>query len=106
MKYRITIFLIVLSLFIGFSLPTFANSAYDWQSGNQYYWYKDSNGTTNLRGYNFNTGSNWSTKIEPNGDMSGFDSNTNYWRYYNNTGSYWNSNGHGCIGKGLTRTCW
>ena len=85
--------------------PALAGSAYDWQSGNQYYWNQDASGNTNLQGHNFRTGSQWRTNIRPNGDMSGWDSRGNYWNYDSNTGNYWNSNGRTCFGRGYSRTC-
>jgi|SRR5581483_1653451 len=81
-------------------------SKYDWQSGNTYNWNRDSLGNTYVRGNNLNTGSQWTTTIQPNGDMRGLDSNFNSWNYNAQTGSYMNSNGHGCIGRGPARTCW
>jgi hypothetical protein len=37
--------------------------------------------------------------------MHGTDSNFNYWHYNAGTGTYWNSNGTTCFGKGALRTC-
>jgi hypothetical protein len=96
-----------LFLALGLSLPgsAFAGSAYDWQSGNQYYWNEDSLGNTHVRGFNYNTGSQWNTNIKQNGDMNGTDSRGNLWNYNDNSGSYMNSDGTFCIGKGALRTC-
>ena len=43
--------------------------------------------------------------ITPNGDQRGTDSHGNYWQYNNSTGSYWNTNGAMCWGKGQFRQC-
>src|SRR5262245_44727398 len=81
-------------------------STYDWQSGNMYRWNSDSMGNTHVYGNNFNTGSMWNSTIQPNGNQSGWDSQMNHWNYNAQTGAYFNSNGHGCIGHGYGRTCW
>ena len=72
--------------------------------GNCYTTY-DYGGTTQLYGNNSNTGSNWNTRIQQNGNMTGTDSSGNYWNYNANTGAYWNSDGTTCYGKGAFRTC-
>lgn len=59
-----------------------------------------------MNGYNYNTGSTWKTQIEPDGDMRGYDADGNYWRYNSDSGSYWNSDGTTCFGKGAARTCY
>jgi hypothetical protein len=46
---------------------------YDPRSGNSYNWYQQSDGSTNVRGSNLNTGSQWNTTIKPNGDQNGLD---------------------------------
>jgi hypothetical protein len=88
--------------------PVFAQSGstYDWRSGNWYHWYSAFDGSTHVQGFNWNTGSQWRTTIRPNGDMQGWDSRGDFWRYDSRTGNYWNSNGTFCTGRGYARTCW
>jgi hypothetical protein len=88
--------------------PVFAQSGstYDWRNGNQYRWYRSIDGSTTIYGSNPYTGSQWRTTIQPSGDMSGWDSNRDYWRYNSGTGLYWNSNGTTCFGRGRARTCY
>ncbi len=87
--------------------PAFAQSgsSYDWRTGNQYYWNRNFDGSTSVRGSNFGTGSMWNQTIMPNGDQRGTDSRGNYWQYNNSTGNYWNSDGTMCWGKGQFRQC-
>src|SRR5712691_9960433 len=82
-----------------------SGSSFDWQSGNQYRWNRNYDGATDVRGFNFNTGSMWNTRIQPNGDMRGMDSRDNSWNYNSRTGTYWNSDGTFCTGKGYARVC-
>ena len=81
-----------------------SGSSYDWQSGNSYHW-NNSGGQTHVYGYNSNTGSNWNTNIQRNGDMNGVDGSGNYWNYNAQSGSYYNSDGTVCSGKGAWRVC-
>jgi|GEM_PF-4423231 len=111
-------FLFTLLLFIGITVAGFGQSSdlydydtstsldtyevdygstYDWQSGNSYSWSTDASGTTTVDGYNLDTGSTWQTNIESDGDMSGYDSDSNYWEYDKSTGTYYN------YGTGETR---
>src|SRR5437899_2963229 len=87
--------------------PAFAQSgsAYDWRTGSSYNWNHNRDGSTDVRGYNYNTGSQWRQTIMPNGDQRGTDSQGNYWHYNNSTGSYWNTDGTMCWGKGQFRQC-
>src|SRR5262245_43041896 len=83
-----------------------SGSTYDWESGNMYNWNRDFSGSTHLRGYNFNTGSQLNTTIQPNGSMRGFDSNSNYWNYDARSGTYMNfGTGTICVGKSAGRVC-
>lgn len=65
-------------------------SHYDWKSDNYYTWREDFSGGTKVRGYNFNTGSQWNTTIEKDGSMRGVDSNMNYWKYDKKNDTYIN----------------
>jgi len=87
--------------------PAFAQSGsnYDWRSGNRYNWNRDLDGSTTIRGSNFGTGTQWNQTIMPNGDQRGTDSRGNSWRYNNSTGSYSNTDGSTCWGKGRFRQC-
>ena len=105
---REMLFCLCLILLVAFSLPAYAQSGsdYDWRSGNSYYWNTDSQGNTNVRGFNTRTGSHWNTTIEPDGDMRGYDSNYNPWTYDSGSGFYQNfGTGETCIGKGYARVC-
>lgn len=91
------------------ALPTAAGaqSTYDWQSGNQYHSNQNFDGSTTIRGFNYNTGSSWNTTVEPDGDMRGTDSQGNMWQYDDSTGFYQNyGTGTTCTGKGAFRTCY
>lgn len=82
-------------------------SSYDWRSGNSYSWTRNSDGSTDVNGWNLRTGSSWRTTIEPDGDMRGTDSHGNSWTYDNSTGYYHNfGTGKTCFGKGALRTCY
>ena len=83
-----------------------SGSSYDWRSGNSYNWNRNYDGSTTVRGFNSQTGSMWNNTIQRNGDQRGMDSHGNLWNYNAATGSYMNSNGHGCIGQGYARSCW
>ena len=107
-------FILALVLIVGVPVATQAQSygssgygsTYDWQSGNSYNWNTDSQGNTQLRGFNLNTGSMWNQTIEPDGDQRGSDSQGNYWTYDNQTGNYFNfGTGRTCTGKGALRSC-
>lgn len=89
--------------------PASAQSGYehDWQTSNSYSWSRDFSGNTQLRGWNNRTGSQWSTTIQPDGDMRGLDSGGNYWAHDAETGFYQNfGTGRTCFGKGALRTCY
>jgi hypothetical protein len=90
---------------VGPALAQRGGSKYDWQSGNSYNWQNNPDGSTDVRGWNLNTGSTWGTRIEPNGDMRGTDSRGNLWQYNENTGTYLNTDGTMCVGKGASRIC-
>ncbi len=82
--------------FLFFTSICFAETTYDWQSGNTYIYSKDYSGNTNVRGFS-NNGSTWNTTIKPDGDMRGSDKDGNYWSYDDNIGVYNN------FGTGETR---
>lgn len=83
-----------------------AQFSYDWRTGNSYSTTPTYGGGAHVQGFNAGTGSMWNTNIAPNGNMNGMDSHGNYWTYDRASGSYTNSNGHGCIGQGYARSCW
>ena len=60
----------------------------DLRTGNHYSWTTDADGTTRVRGTNFQTGSTWTTTIEPDGDQRGTDKNGNQWRYNRSSKTY------------------
>lgn len=92
------------------SVPTYStpssSTTYDWRSGNRYTTQRNYDGSTNVRGSNLYTGSQWRTTVQPNGDMRGVDKDGNYWRYSNSTKIYTNlGTGTTCMGQGALRTC-
>lgn len=85
--------------------PPTPSTTYDWQSGNSYRTTPQQDGSTTVQGNNYQNGSAWRTTIKPNGDQTGTDANGNMWRYNQSSGSYMNSDGTTCYGKGAFRTC-
>lgn len=90
-----------------YTVPTYTppSYSYDVSTGSSYRTTPTYGGGARVSGYNYNTGSMWNTTIDANGNMRGTDAQGNYWRYNRSTGSYTNSNGKMCFGKGATRTC-
>ncbi len=85
------VLLIFFSLLFGrISLAQDCGHTNDPKLGNVHYWCKDSLGYTQVRSYNFDSGSRWLTTIKPDGDMKGWDSDTNYWEYDSRTRIYYN----------------
>jgi hypothetical protein len=83
-----------------------SSTSYDWHTGNSYNTHRELDGTTQVNGFNLNTGSTWNTTIKPDGDMTGFDKDMNYWQYDARTKVYMNlGTGTMCIGEGVARTC-
>lgn len=78
---------------------------YDWRTGNSYRTTPNYDGSSTVRGFNTQTGSTWNTRVQPNGNMRGTDSRGNQWNYNARSGSYVNSNGTTCFGKGYGRVC-
>lgn len=68
----------------------YAASTYDHNTGNTYFYDTYLDGSTSVRGYNFNTGSTWNTTIDKDGNMRGTDSQGNQWNYNESTGTYYN----------------
>lgn len=96
---------ILLGIFLILATTTFAGYSYDPYTGNSYTTYDNYDGGATVQGYNYNTGSQWRTQIQPNGNMSGTDSNNNYWSYNASTNFYYNSDGTTCTGTGFARSC-
>lgn len=82
-----------------------AGSTSDAQTGNAYNWNRSLDGSTNVRGLNSNTGSQWNTTIQPNGNQRGTDNHGNQWNYNAGSGTYTNSNEKVCVGQGVARVC-
>lgn len=82
-----------------------SGSTYDPSSGNSYRWNTDYSGNTHVYGNNYRDGSMWNTNIQSDGNMSGRDSDNNYWNYNAQTGYYHNTDGTTCWGKGQFRQC-
>lgn len=78
---------------------------YDPQSGNAYTTHRQQNGGATIYGNNVQNGSTWNTRVQPNGNATGTDANGNMWNYNARTGSYMNSDGTTCFGKGAARVC-
>ena len=103
---------VVLTLFLASCVTAHAweneygGSSYDIDTGNNYNWSNNTDGSTDVRGTNYSTGSMWSTHIENDGDMRGFDGSGNTWSYDQDTGMYMNyGTGTICTGKGYARIC-
>ncbi|MFC0047774.1 hypothetical protein [Rheinheimera tilapiae] len=90
-----------------YTAPTYTapSYTYDATTGNSYSTTPTYGGGANVMGTNTNTGSMWNTNIQADGDMSGIDSQGNYWTYDKQTGNYMNTNGKLCTGTGATRIC-
>ena len=86
--------------------PTYTppTTTYDYSTGSTYITTPQYN-STEVRGYNYNTGSQWRTTIEKDGDMRGTDAEGNLWQYNKSTKTYINTNGKICTGSGATRVC-
>lgn len=97
----------IISLFLVLApFGSFAESNYDWTTGNSYNTQRNFDGSTTTRGMNWNTGSTWTTTTSPNGNMRGTDSRGNAWNYNSGTGSYFNyGTGKSCYGVGAYRAC-
>lgn len=100
----------VLTAIALFALPLAAigqsSSTYDWRTGNRYHIDKNYDGSTNVRGSNVYNGSQWRTRIEPDGSMRGTDKDGNQWRYDSRSKVYQNyGTGTICRGEGALRTC-
>ncbi|MGI2045926.1 hypothetical protein [Shewanella oncorhynchi] len=103
---------IIATMLVAFSATALANdypyvptTTYDWQSNSSYSTTQNYDGSTDVRGYNYSTGSMWNSTIETDGDQKGFDSNGDYWSYDKGTGTYLNTNGTICTGNGAARIC-
>lgn len=80
---------------------------YDYRTGNAYRYHSDTLGNTTVYGSNAMTGSNWNTRIQRNGNMTGQDAGGNFWNYNSTTGNYYNyGTGTSCFGKGYLRNCY
>lgn len=83
-----------------------SGSTYDWRTNSNYNYYTNPNGATQVYGNNYNTGSQWQTTIQPNGDQRGRDAQGNMWQYNQQSGTYMNyGTGKICTGKGYARVC-
>ena len=97
---------LILIALITISFQAYADYSYDYRNGNSYNTEQESDGSTEVDGYNDNTGSQWQTNIQQNGDMNGTDSNDNSWTYNSDTKTYQNSDGTTCTGEGEFRQCY
>lgn len=85
---------------------TAAFAGYNPYTGNTYTVTPNGGGGATVQGFNTNTGSNWNTTIQSNGNMNGVDAKGNMWDYNRQTGTYMNyGTGTICTGSGYTRTC-
>lgn len=81
-------------------------SKYDYNTNSKYTTTKHDDGTTEVKAYNYTTGSQWQAKTDNDGITRGRDSDNNSWKYNSNTGSYINyGTGKICTGKGYGRVC-
>lgn len=84
---------------------TTPKTTYDWSTNSSYTTTYGYDGAATVSGSNINTGATWNTTIDKQGNQRGTDADGNLWQYNKATGSYINSNGKVCIGKGATRVC-
>jgi hypothetical protein len=78
----------------------------DARTGRAFRWSQDFNGNIRVRGTTPRTGSMWYGTLRPNGLMSGFDDDLNFWRYNVKSGIYTNTTtGETCLGRGPTGSC-
>jgi hypothetical protein len=96
---------IILNISILLSATNSYSQYYNNNNGNSYRVTPTYGGGARVNGFNYNTGAAWNTNIQNNGNMNGVDSRGNYWNYNSNSGTYFNSNGVTCFGKGAFRTC-
>lgn len=86
--------------------PAPPRTTYDWRSGNTYTTTPQSDGSTTVRGWNGQTGAQWNTRIDAQGNQRGTDSNGNMWNYNARSGTYINyGTGRMCTGTGYARVC-
>jgi hypothetical protein len=83
-----------------------SRTAFDWRSGNSYSISRDCSNITQVRAFNVRTGSIWRTTIQPDGDMTGTDSEFNLWSYDAQSGFYFSTSGRTCFGRGAARICY
>jgi hypothetical protein len=86
--------------------PPTPTTTYDYQSGNRYTTTPQYGGGVTVRGSNLNTGTNWTTRVTPDGRQSGTDASGAYWTFNPSTGTYFNyGTGVHCTGTGAARVC-
>ena len=94
---------------VGSSLELFAPASglsFDGRTNSVFRWSQLASGRAGIRATNLRTGSMWYGTIRPSGQMSGFDSDLNFWRYDLKSGIYINTTtGETCTGHGLTGAC-
>src|SRR3954471_11142595 len=79
---------------------------YDWRSGNSYTIERDEDsGEATVDGRNRQNGTAWRNTVDEDGNQRGVDSAGNRWRYNRATGTYRNSDGTECSGRGTFRSC-
>lgn len=96
---------ILLTIALIISAPAYAETKYDYKTGNTITTTKIGD-STYVNGHNLNTGSSWNSHTNSSGNTSGIDSSGNSWNYNSKSGSYSNSDGRGCSGHGASRHCW
>lgn len=95
--------LVLLSLL---GTTAFAESRYDYRTGNYYTVTPTYGGGARVQGMNIKNGTTWSNTVDQRGNQRGYDANGNYYNYNADTGTYMNfGTGKTCTGKGAYRVC-
>lgn len=83
-----------------------SSSSYDANTGNMYNTNRHADGSSDTYGNNPNTGSQWNSHTDRNGNARGTDSDGNMWQYNKGSNTYFNyGTGKMCTGSGRTRIC-
>ena len=90
-------------------LAAAAEYKYDARTGSLYLATPDAvadGGGVHVHGATAPGGMSWSTTVEQNGAVQGYDSSGNAWNYANPRDGALGGTEHGCIGNGVARRCW
>lgn len=97
--------LILIAFLVSFTSMAESYYNYDYSTGNSYKTRENADGSSTTYGNNYGTGSSWRSRTDSFGNSTGTDSSGNMWRYNGSSGSYYNTDGTVCTGKGQSRIC-